>query len=118
MVVRRWWFVDCVSGPRALDCSLMRLNLTRSGGLTGVPRTVTVDDGRLAPADRAELRELLDRARLFELPARLPAPQRQPDRFQYELHAEDGARRQTVVVDEAAVPATLQPLLDWLFHHG
>ena len=96
----------------------MQIRLTRSGGLTGLRRTITVDDSRLAPADRAQLQELLDRAGLERLPARVAATDSQPDRFQYELQVEDGVRRQTITVDEAALPATLQPLLAWLVRHG
>ena len=96
----------------------MRISLTRSGGLTGLRRSFTVDDEQLAPADRAHLRALIDRAGLFGLSARLTAPQRQPDRFQYELQVEDGARRQVLIADEAVVPATLAPLLEWLTQHG
>ena len=96
----------------------MWISLTRSGGLTGLTRTFTVDEDHLAAGDRAQLQALVDRAGLDRLPARRAATPRQPDRFQYVLELEAGARRQTLTVDEEAVTATLQPLLDWLIRHG
>lgn len=95
----------------------MRLTWTRSGGVAGWQRTTTVDEARLLPEEAARLRELVEQAGFFQLPAHLVTSQPQPDRFQYELTVEDDTRRHTIHVDEQSLPATLRPLLDWLDRH-
>jgi len=92
----------------------MRIAFERSGGLAGLRRAANVDIAALPPDEARELRALTDAARVFELPADMPAPRPGADRFRYRLTIEDGDRRHTVDVDEAAAPENLRPLLDWL----
>ena len=58
--------------------------------------------------------ELVEAARFFELPAVMRSPAPGADRFQYKISVETGELAHTVQVDEAAVPAELQPLIAWL----
>ncbi len=92
----------------------MRITFTRSGGVAGLLLTATVDTDQLAAPEAARVRELVENAGYFKLPARIRSRQRQPDRFQYDLTIEDGSRQRTVTIDEEALPPTLRPLLDWL----
>ena len=92
----------------------LRVIYARSSGFAGVRLGVTVDAATLSPKQAGTLRMLVTAADFFHLPGNLQAAHSQPDRFQHRIEIEDGARRHGVVVDEAATPATLRPLLDWL----
>src|SRR5262245_19567938 len=93
--------------------STMWISYERSGGLAGTSLTVTIDADTLSPEDARQLRELVDAADFFALPAVITATTPGADRFQYKLTVETGERRHTVEIHEAAAPAALQPLLDW-----
>ena len=90
----------------------MRIQFERSGGFAGIRLTTSVDSAALPDDDARRLREMVDGAGFFELPPVIGKPA--PDRFQYRLTVEDGKRRHTVEVNEAAVPPSLRPLIDWL----
>ncbi|MBW4578713.1 MAG: hypothetical protein KME42_03955 [Tildeniella nuda ZEHNDER 1965/U140] len=91
----------------------MQISLERSGGFTGMPLTITVDTATLNPDRATQLRQLLEAADFFRLPSTPSAPA-QPDRFEYAVTVREGDRSHTVTVSEAAIPAPLKPLLDWL----
>jgi hypothetical protein len=93
----------------------MQISFERSGGFAGISLNTTVDTANLPPTDAAQLRQLVEVADFFHLPARMASPA-QPDRFQYQLTVEDGDRHHTAILDESAVPGTLRPLLDWLLN--
>jgi len=80
----------------------MRLTLTRSGGFAGLlPPPVTLDTDALPRAVASRLEGLVASADFFNLPQRLAAPQRQPDRMQFTLRiARDDGREHTVTCDE------------------
>ncbi|PKO22614.1 MAG: hypothetical protein CVU38_08495 [Chloroflexi bacterium HGW-Chloroflexi-1] len=89
----------------------MRITFERSGGFAGMRLRATVQTAALPAEEAREIEALVAAADFFNLPPILSAPRPGADRFQYEITVEDGARSHTVRVDEAAVPATLQPLL-------
>ena len=91
----------------------MQITLERSGGFTGIPLTVKVDTAALSPDQVTQLRHLVDATDFFHLPATLSAPA-QPDRFEYVVTLQEGDRKHTITVGEAAVPERLRPLLSWL----
>ncbi|MGA7932970.1 MAG: protealysin inhibitor emfourin [Kovacikia sp.] len=93
----------------------MRISFERSGGFAGISLTTTVDTATLTPAEGSQLRQVVEVADFFLLPAEIPSPA-QPDRFQYRLTVEEGNRHHTVTMGESAVPGTLRPLLDWLLN--
>jgi emfourin len=86
------------------------VRLQRSGGLAGFTIRSEVDSARLAPADRAQLDQLLDQADLTSSP---PRP-RGADRFQYDLEVERGGQVQRTTAYDGALPPGFQPLIDWL----
>ncbi len=92
----------------------MRVHFKRSGGLAGMPLSVTVDADTLPPADSQHLRELVDAAGFFSLPARLTAAVPGGDRFQYSLAIQTPEQQHAVEMHEAAVPPAVRPLLEWL----
>ncbi|MBI3244583.1 MAG: hypothetical protein HYZ49_20070 [Chloroflexi bacterium] len=93
----------------------MKIMFERSGGVAGMRVTTTVNTDTL-PANEAQmLREMVDKAKFFDLPAVLAAPKsNNADRFQYKLTVEVGNRRHTVETGETAAPPTLQPLIQRL----
>jgi hypothetical protein len=60
------------------------------------------------------LRELVDAAGFFSLPARLTAPFPGGDRFRYAIAIETPQRQHAVELHEAVVPPAVRPLLEWL----
>lgn len=92
----------------------MTVTFERSGGFAGITRTVTVSSDSLSPADAAELRQLIDDARFFELPEDAGEGDPVPDDFSYVVTVDDGERTAVVRTGDANAPDSLRPLLDWL----
>ena len=95
----------------------MRVHFQVSGGIgsfpgLAAPRTIDVDS--LAEEDRQRLTQLVDDARFFTLPSRIPAPHGAADHQTYQITVEDGARRHRVAVSDPVAPAPLQKLIDAL----
>jgi hypothetical protein len=95
----------------------MRVHFQISGGIgyfpgLAAPRRIDVDT--LAEDDRLRLKELVEDARFFTLPTRIPAPRAAADYQTYEITIEDGARRHHVAVSDPVAPAPLQKLIDAL----
>ena len=89
----------------------MRLTLTRSGGLAGVlPRPVALDTATLPRAVARRLEKLVATVDFFNLPPRMAARTRQPDRWQFTLSIiSNEGREHTVTCDEEAAT---EPLLE------
>jgi hypothetical protein len=92
----------------------MRVQFTRAGGFAGMPLSVTIDADTLPPADSQHLRELVEAADFFSLPARLTAPVPGADRFRYAVAIETRERRHAVEIHEAMMPPAVRPLIEWL----
>ena len=92
----------------------MRVEFERSGGFAGLRRACTVDEATLPPEEAGQLRDLVQAARFYELPAEVTARRPGGDRFHYRLTVDDRERRHTVDLDEVAVPDGVRPLVDWL----
>ena len=90
----------------------LKVRFERSGGFAGMTLTREVDAAKLPPDEARRLRELVDGAGFFTLPASGP-PARGPDRFQYVVEVEQGGRRHSVRAGDDA-PEALQPLLEYL----
>jgi hypothetical protein len=100
--------------PDALRARSMRVEFERSGGFGGLRRVCTVDEGTLPPDEVRQLRDLVQAAGFFDLPAEVTARRPGGDRFHYRVTVDDSERRHTVVLDEVAVPDGVRPLVDWL----
>ena len=92
----------------------MQMRVERSGGFAGIRVSHDLDSSQLSPEDGKELDRLVDSAGFFDLPANVRAERPGADRFQYKLTAKDGPREHTVAIDDAAVPETLRPLLNFV----
>ena len=92
----------------------MRIHFERTGGFAGMRMTAVVNTESLSPEEACDLREMLDTAGFFDLPAAITSPTPGADRFHYKLTVEAEGRRHTVDVGEAAVPETLRPLIQQL----
>ena len=95
----------------------MRVHFQVSGGIgsfpgLAAPRTIDLDT--LAEEDRRRLKQLVDAARFFTLPSRIPAARGAADYQTYEITIEDGARRHHVAVSDPVAPAPLLQLIDAL----
>jgi emfourin len=108
----------CVPPPSGLGASsreeTMQIEFERSGGVAGIRLATTVDTDRLPASDAARVRQLLDDAGFFSLPAHLAATTPGADRFQYHITVRTAERSHTVDIAEGAAPPALRPLLDWL----
>ena len=92
----------------------MRMTFERTGGFAGMTMTKVIDTTTLPAEASKQLRQLVDAADFFHLPATLTAKSRQPDRFEYHLTIQEDNQQHTVVVSEQAVPSSLRPLIEWL----
>ncbi len=92
----------------------MRISIERTGGVTGITIAATVDTKNLSQDDAQKLRQMVKEADFFNLPPKITSPSPQPDRFQYELKAEQNGQQHTVTVSEEVMPAKLRPLVKWL----
>lgn len=96
----------------------MNIHLERSGGFAGLRLNHDLDSSQLSPEEGTELNQLVETSGFFNLPAEARATNPGADRFQYKLTVKAGSREHTVAVDEAAVPETLRPLLNWVTAKG
>jgi len=92
----------------------MRMTFERTGGFAGITMTKVFDTSTLPESEANQLRQLVNAADFFRLPATITSTTPQPDRFQYQLTVEENGKQHTVEVSEQAVPGTLRPLLEWL----
>jgi hypothetical protein len=92
----------------------MVIEFERSGGFAGLRLAVTIRSDTLPEAEANELRDLVDAADFFNLPAEMADPGQAADQYSYVVTVESGGQRHTVKTSEAAAPANLKPLLDWL----
>ncbi|MDR3574290.1 MAG: hypothetical protein P4L50_10530 [Anaerolineaceae bacterium] len=89
----------------------MKIQLERSGGVTGIPFRSSVDTDLLDPDERKALVELVESAGFFDLPANFLSPKVGADRFNYKLTIADKGRSHTIEFNEANAPQSLPPLI-------
>ncbi len=92
----------------------MEIHFECTGGFTGMPVVANITSEALSEEVARKLRELVDSAGFFQLPARIHCPARGNDRFLYTLTVEMDGRRHTVRTSEGAAPEALRRLIDWL----
>lgn len=90
---------------------MIRVRFERTGGFAGLRTSATIDSDSLTPEDERDLDRMIEAAGFFELPGEITPPAHVRDQFVYRITVEKEGRRHTVVVDEAAAPATLRPLI-------
>ncbi len=92
----------------------MQIDFIRTGGITGVRLTTSVDTTQLPPDQAVTLHKLIDDAGFFNLPDNLAPPKPMPDRFEYRLTITSAEQTKSIVAYDGAVPDTLRPLLNYL----
>jgi hypothetical protein len=91
----------------------VEIHLERTGGFAGLRLSHDIGPNDLTPEDTQELNRLVESSKFFDLPSQMKAANPGADRFQYTLKLDNGEREHTVELDDAAVPATVRPLLNW-----
>jgi hypothetical protein len=91
----------------------MRVSCKKTGGVAGLKISAEVDSEQLSSAERQELEELAERAKLFDQPAK-PGARATPDQFQYEIMVDDQGKRHSFVTNDATASDELLDLVDWL----
>lgn len=99
---------------QAGDSVRIRVAFDRTGGVAGTHLRLSLDSDTLTRPRARQLRRLITAARFFELPAVIADSAPAPDRFQYRISVRCSDRRHSVRVAEAAIPQSLQPLVEWL----
>ena len=92
----------------------MRIDLTRTGGVTGMRKALTIDSGSLSPEEAEKVRALVESANFFNLPAEIPGAAAGADQFLYIITVAAKGREHTVQTSETSADRSLRPLLDWL----
>jgi hypothetical protein len=96
----------------------MHIEYSQEGGIAhfpGLAKPVRIDSAQLSEAEVAELRHLVEDARLFELPEKADTPPRgAADFVQYTIAIEDGPRHHTVRFTDLADNPALKRLLGFL----
>ena len=91
----------------------MRVYCKKTGGIAGLKISAEVDSKQLSPAEAQEMEVLVERARLFDQPAK-PGVAATPDQFQYEITVEDQGMKHSFVTNDTAASDELLDLVDWL----
>ncbi len=97
-----------------VEGNTLRISIERTGGVAGITIAATIDTKDLPQDDAQKLRQMVEEADFFNLPSKITSRSPQPDRFQYELKAEQNGQQHTVTVSEEVMPAKLRPLVKWL----
>jgi hypothetical protein len=110
-----------VLGSRGtINSSDMKIHFERSGGMEGIPLSLTLDTSNMMDRDRLELEKLLNETRFFELPSKMRAPkldsfQGAADYFTYRLVVEtDDNKSHSVTGNDLSLPSSLYPLIEFL----
>ena len=95
----------------------MHVRLMISGGLVysgGIAHPLVLDTERLSEPDAERLRELVDDAHFWKLPAKDPAAMPRPDTRSYDLTIEDRGKTQSVRLIDPVEEPRLHALLEFV----
>jgi len=88
----------------------MKITLTRTGGITGIPLTKTIDTATL-PTDKAkEIESLVSSTGQSSIVNNKSSIQ-SPDRFTYHLSIQDGVTAQEVTINEQDLSEEMHQLI-------
>lgn len=74
-------------------------------------KTNKIDTDSLTEDELKELKKLVSESDFFDMPKQPRRRARGADRFGYEVIIEDNGRRNTVKINDGAIPEPLQPLI-------
>ena len=96
----------------------LRVVVARGGGLTGRPAPPSVlDTADLHAHEARQMRDLVDGARVDDLPAVSRTPQGR-DMVRYDVTITRGDQTRQVSCDDGSMPASLRPLVDLVLALG
>lgn len=90
---------------------IKHIHFERSGGLTGLTLSCTVDTGSLDSSSVEQIRNLISQADTAHESAVIASEKQQPDRFIYRITIENDDQTKVIIMHETEVPAMLQPLI-------
>jgi hypothetical protein len=96
----------------------MRITLVRSGGITGMPVEVSIDEKDLPSDEMDEIDRAVHESGFFSLPTKLPDHSGGADQFNYTITVEDIGRAHTVVGTESALPHPLGEIVQKLIQRS
>jgi hypothetical protein len=92
----------------------MKILFERTGGFAGRKLEGVLDSSDLPPNQTQQLRELLKKSRILEMPAFLALPNSGADQFNYKITIQNENGDHTVEAGDSAIPVEMRPLLDFL----
>lgn len=99
----------------------MQIEFSQSGGVAyfpGLQKPVVIDATRLEPAERDELKRLIEAARFFDLPETVGTPGKGAADYQHNvLSIDDNGRRHTVKILVPSEDAAMRELVQTVQRH-
>jgi hypothetical protein len=92
----------------------MRISVIRTGGFTGIPVEISVDESELELDEAVEMHAAIEESRFFSLPTRLPDHSGGADQFSYTITVQDEQNVHTVIASESALPEPLDGFIQRL----
>jgi len=93
---------------------IVRVSVTRGGGIAGLVRTTTADEAWLSPRDGQEMQALVRQAGLLGDPPAPATGKPAPDQFNYAVIVEDDGRRHVARFSEQSMPEQVRNLITWV----
>ena len=93
----------------------MKIEFSRSGGFAAAAmrQSLEIDTADLTKKEAEDLVSLVSKADLANLAKKEPGSP-QPDAFHYRIRVSDQGLNHIASTSDADMPASLQPLIDWL----
>ena len=92
----------------------LNIDFERSGGFTGLPVKIILNNKLLSSAESAEIEDLIEKSGFFDLQLASISEKLYPDRFFYTIVIETTDRRHIIRLGEQQVPDSLRPLIKYL----
>lgn len=96
----------------------LKIYLERSGGFIGVHKTFIVNFDSLSFDEQNILRNMINKAKFFDLPSEAPLPKRGADYFKYRLTIEENEKSHTIKTNDVIMPSDLRPLVNYIITKG
>ncbi len=90
------------------------IHFERTGGLTGLTLSCTVDTDSLDSSEVEQIRNLISMVDVERVSAIIASEKPQPDQFIYRITIENEDQTKVIVMYESEVPEMLQPLIRYL----
>jgi hypothetical protein len=93
----------------------MRINLSKSGGITGLIGSLKIDTESLSEEEKAHIKEYIKETNFFNLPSKFPFERSgAADYYSYEITIEDGNNKKTVIANDITMPPKLREFIAFI----